>query len=512
MVNNLKYLKKIVSNNRKHFESLLNEIDNAENQDSKVKIAKEAIAFAVKNSTGYYSSDIIEKVFLDIANQNTISDLSEEYELNSIIHVMTESSYAGGHTRVVERWIELSPSIEKHSLIFTEKEHHEVPVRLINAVKEKGGEVIFLKDSMTDIEKAIELRKIASGYSRVILHIHMHDIVPLIAFGNLQCKRPVIFFNHADHLFWVGVSIADIVADIRIKGQEISISRRKISKSFMLSVPVDFKLSEKIDKTTARKELGLPLDKKIIISIGTYGKFIPVLNINFLDFVKGIFKKDHDIMIIVIGPDYKNFPKWERICRKSKNRFQAIGLIPHEQLRKYIFASDLTVDSMPLGGSTAMLDAISYDRPILTTDNPIGQFDFLLKSDAYCNGLKKLIKKSIEIIYNKDAENKNIQSVKNTLEELNGAANWQANLIRLYEQTPNEHKIHNFTNNPIDNPITFTEIFLQNEVPTIKKSSNRKFYIPHLIEVIREKDDKQKWFRLMIFNKSFRFHIKDLKK
>lgn len=500
-------LKRIVLDNRKYFEKLLKKIEAAESQDAKVKIAKEAIAFAINNSTGYYSSDIIEKVFLDIAKQIDADGLVEECEPNSTIHVMTESCYAGGHTRVVERWIELSSG--KQSLIFTEKEHHEVPTRLLKAVEEKGGEVIFLKDSMTDIEKALELRKIASGYSRVILHIHMHDVVPLIAFGSQQFKRPIILFNHADHIFWVGVSIADIVADIRNKGQKISTDRRKVAKSFMLSVPVDLKLTDKIDRETARKELGLPSDKKIIISIGTYGKFIPVLGIDFLNFVKGIFKKDDNAMIIVIGPDYKNFPKWEMVRRKSKNRFQAIGLIPHEQLRKYIFASDLIVDSMPLGGSTSILDAISCGRPVLITDNPIGQFDYLLKSEAYCNGLRNLVKKSIEIIHNANSENANIKSVKNSLEELNGANSWKENLKRLYAEAPKEHKIHSFVTNIRDNPITFTEIFLQNNIPVVKKPENRKFYIPYLIEVLREKDDARKWFRVNMLGISFRFHVKN---
>lgn len=502
--------KKIVLNNRKYFENLLKEIYETSDINDKIEKAKIAIKFAIDNSTGYYSSDIIEKIFIDISNNINVENLDDKYEENSIIHVMTESCYAGGHTRVVERWVELSDNNEKHSLIFTEKENQEVPIRLLTAIKEKGGEVIFLKDSMSDIEKAIELRKIASKYKYVVLHIHMHDVIPLIAFGNIQFKRPIIFFNHADHLFWVGVSIADIVADIKEKGQKITLERRKANKSFMLSVPVDLKIENKINKETARKNLDLPLNDKIIISIGRNEKFKPVLGINFMNFVKKFFKKDKNSIIIVIGINDKIFSKWEKISKKSKGRFKIVGLIPHEQLKEYIFASDLIIDSIPLGGGTSILDAISCNRPVLTTNNPIGQFDYLLKSDAYCESIDNLVEKSLKIINNSKYEEKNIESVKSSLKELNEAESWKNNLKHLYNNTPKEHRIHNFNITQKDNPITFTEIFLQNNNQISQKPKNRKFYIPYLIEIIKDKniEKNKKIFKIKIFGKLFCFSRK----
>ena len=49
----------------------------------------------------------------------------------------------------------------------------------------------------------------------VILHVHMYDVLPILAFANGDFNRPVMFYNHADHLFWLGASISDLVVNFR---------------------------------------------------------------------------------------------------------------------------------------------------------------------------------------------------------------------------------------------------------------------------------------------------------
>ena len=86
--------------------------------------------------------------------------------------------------------------------------------------------------------------------------------------GSLQFQRPVIFYNHADHGFWLGASIADIVADLRVKGQRLTQEFRGVKDSFLLGIPTDMPATKsQFDKTLAREKLSLPKDKKIVLTI-----------------------------------------------------------------------------------------------------------------------------------------------------------------------------------------------------------------------------------------------------
>ena len=71
------------------------------------------------------------------------------------------------------------------------------------------------------------------------MHTHPHDPSALIAFGTPDFKRPIILFNHADHIFWLGLSVADYVADLNSGGNKITSINRGAKNSFILSVKLN---------------------------------------------------------------------------------------------------------------------------------------------------------------------------------------------------------------------------------------------------------------------------------
>ena len=54
-----------------------------------------------------------KKIKVDIKNIN--------YTKNSFLHVMTQGYQTGGHTRVIERWIENAQNDQIHSVVLTNK-------------------------------------------------------------------------------------------------------------------------------------------------------------------------------------------------------------------------------------------------------------------------------------------------------------------------------------------------------------------------------------------------------
>ena len=73
--------------------------------------------------------------------------------------------------------------------------------------------LIDLPIGMGFLQKARNLRAIARfNADMVILHHGGHDLVPLLAFATTNLP-PVAVLNHADHVFWLGSSITDMVVN-----------------------------------------------------------------------------------------------------------------------------------------------------------------------------------------------------------------------------------------------------------------------------------------------------------
>ena len=51
-----------------------------------------------------------------------------------------------------------------------------------------------------------------------------------------------------------------------------------------------------------------------------------------------------------------------------------------------------------MSGGTVMIDAINTKTPVLSLENPIGQFDYLVNTDAYCKEKAELKKKLNRIL------------------------------------------------------------------------------------------------------------------
>jgi len=487
-------LAEVVLENRRDFENLLQKILSEKNLEEKYLLAKQAVRFAVNNNTGYYSSDILEKFFLEVAQSHVCEGISDEYQQSSFLHVMTECYETGGHTRVVERWMEFGKEEQLHSLFFTE-EAACISERLKNAVT---GETYIMLDSMTDLEKGLELRKIASEYEFVILHIHMHDTVPLIAFGTKKFKRPVIFFNHADHRFWVGVSIADAIAELRMWGQELTLNKRGGCRSRILNVPPNpYPVSER-NKFLAKQKLGFPTDGKILLTMGSINKYLPMEKYNFLDVIEKLLRKNEDVILIGIGLTFQKYPEWKKASEKLNGRILALGLKKSHELPDYIEAADCGIDSFPMSGGLALMEYISRNCPVVSLKCPTDQFDYVSKSSMFCADEEVLLQK-VELILNDEVQALEFaKDQQKWLAHENNWETWKQNLNEVLEFAGKEHEIRDFKSVCAEK-VSDLDMYLV--LGRVKKI----ILIPFLFGLYRVRVDKKRRYR-WLFAKNNRSH------
>lgn len=481
-----------IKKDRQYYESLLEKITKEKNFNKKVKLAYKALNFVTNTSTGYYSSDVIEKVFLEISQKNHIN-LSSQYQENSVLHVMTSSYAVGGHTRIVERWINSSPDNEKHSIFILKKERSQITELLKESVNNKKGQIYTLPFYYSDIKKALKLREIASKYSRIILHIHMNDPIALIAFGTPDFKRPVFFFNHADHKFWLGVSISNKVVDFREFGQNITKNLRGSKNNFKIHLAIDKKTSEKQDIVKLKEKLNLPLNKKILITVGQSYKYIPFLQWNFTDLLEELFKRYKDILVIIIGPTLEQFPEWEKF---DSDKILLLGYQTSKKMFEYLVCSDLCIDSFPLGGATTMIDAISVNCPIVSFGGgPGGQIDCILKSPACCKDMTELLNKIDLLLKDVKIRNENLSIIHKYIEEDYSLDKFLTEIHSLYSST-NEHKIYEFKSKA-NQKITDLDLYLCKEFMEYEI----KLRIPYLFKLRMSKYQGKIKFKFIFFSK-----------
>ncbi len=433
------YLKQRILKNQSKFIKLEKKILEATDLKDKCEYAYQAATFASAHTTDIFSSEIIENTFLDLSRKYTVQ-LSENFKKNSILHVMTEAYTSGGHTRCVERFVKNLPQFI-HSCVVL-KQTTLLPSQLESIMKNSGGSLVIENNNISMLQKAINLRQFASNFEYIVLHTHMNDPVALIAFGTREFKRPIILFNHASHSFWLGVSISDWVADLDSYTNKITQNYRCCINYSLLGIPNDKSNLNFIDKKSARNRLGVSLEKKIIYSGGQFKKYSPIDQISFKDIVQDILNKDRNIIFYVAGIK-KEFDFWSFLQDRYPDNLRIFDVLDYEKEYPYYLASaDLVIDSYPVGGGTAVIDAVRFGKPVLTLTNY--QDDFLLESLGFCGSYESLICKALKILNDKEYACYVYNDILEKFNEKKDIQKWRDDFFKILKSLPKEHNIYSF--------------------------------------------------------------------
>lgn len=428
-------LKKIIRNQKK-FRELEQKIAVQPTLKKRCHTALEAAEFAVHHATDVYASPIVEAPFLELGRSVSI-ELEEQFEESSFLHVMTEGYVSGGHTRCVERWIDGAGTDQKHSCVILSQKA-PLPSYLKKICGEHRGHVFLFAPDKSMLERALELRRLASGYSCVVLHIHMDDPVSLIAFGTPEFKRPVVLFNHADHIFWLGVSIADAVADLNHEGHLITTVHRNIAQSSVVGIPPDDTGRTFYQKDEVRAALGIPSDRKIIFASGNKDKFVHSAGRAFPDIISEIMAHEPGVECCIVGASLQS-EGWE-VCRTFSSRIHCQNSMPYEQYGMWLAASDLVLDSYPVGGGTAVIDAVRAGKPVLCL-SPCLQSDFIVESRASCLDFHDLLIKIHRALYEPEFLSDLIEDIRLHFEKNHSKTEWKKRLDGLLGVLPERHVI-----------------------------------------------------------------------
>jgi hypothetical protein len=277
----------------------------------------------------------------------------------SVVHVATRLYSLGGHTRFLERWIAMDAD-RRHSLVITDQDR-PIPEALTSGIERSRGALEIISPRHSIAQKARAVRAFAERGDCVILHHHPNDVIPLLAFAARDLP-PVGVLNHADHLFWLGASIADVIICFRLWGQRLAEQRRAARATALLPIP----LAEPpaLGRVEARRQLQISDGTQVLLSMGAAYKYRPALKYDFFATAKSILAEHPRALLYLIGPTVE---ECRAFAPEPIDRLIALG--PVANPLPYQRAADVYLEGLPWASLTATLESAALGLcPVLTYD------------------------------------------------------------------------------------------------------------------------------------------------
>eukprot|EP01041_Mallomonas_annulata_P013599 gene13599-28879_t len=226
-------------------------------------------------------------------NQNKILKSKKKILFPRILHVATELYSFGGHTRVLLSFAQFLKSRSHH--LFLTLNNTRPPI--LNEVFNEN-QIFTCEQQNLDCPRS--LRHKAMSYDLIILHVHMQDVMPTIAFGHGYNGPPVILFDHADHLSWSGSSVLHARLVYRRATFRLSAARGlELSRNFMIPLPAGDPFRQYGGKSDSRRTLGFKPHQIVMLTMSKMYKFNPYTT-TFIEILVDILKVNPNVVLVSV--------------------------------------------------------------------------------------------------------------------------------------------------------------------------------------------------------------------
>jgi hypothetical protein len=407
--------------------------------------AQIAADFAWHSHTGAFTSSTLEELVREIGEGLDVSKSAHSSHLRTkpvpggVVHVITTASGIGGHSRAVWRWIE-HDSERRHSVVLTRQAGSAVPAPLARAVERARGVTIHLDRSPGGLrERAKRLRLSCQAAEFVVAHTHPYDVTPGVAFAGEALPAPFVFFNHADHVFWLGTGASTLVASIRDVGCELALSRRGIpeQRSALLPIPLADRSARRVSKREAKLRLGVAEDAVVLLSAASEYKYASGERPHLTELVEPVLRNHPNAVFLAAGPSDRG--AWGRARRRTSGQARPLG--PQTSMASFYDAADVYLDSWPFSSLTSMLEAAAHglpvlafgagarDDPVFGPDDPaVNRYALFADDDREYQSLLE------EVISDSELRAERGEKARGVVAAVHSGANWRRSLGHVYER------------------------------------------------------------------------------
>lgn len=369
---------KLQVSTRRFLALIFKKIRNEQNIEKAFLLSEWSARFLFLNRCGIYRCDFLEQVLIKkITHKITLGLEPKKTEL----HVASEIYSHGGHTRLLQTLVK--NSLMPVDVLFTRVGEHQS----FNFFDACGGHVFKLQ-SKSAIDSVQEICNTLSQYEKIIVHIHPDDIICSVALSLLKRHRPeqiIVFINHSDHAFSVGLESASVVYELSMYGWALRDARRTNKKSSFIGIPI----TPEPFKPFALKSEGL------ILSGGASFKFKPSLGVSLPRIIDQMLGEIPNARVLIIGPKPLDY-WWWALRVKYRGRIMIREVMPHADYLDFLQKTAVYVDSLPVTGGTGFTEALINGANISGVIGPVsgyGLSDMLSAPDVegFLNTVRSLI-------------------------------------------------------------------------------------------------------------------------
>lgn len=335
-----------------------------------VGLAHVAARYAHPANVGLFASPRLERTLCNIGRKIPQSSAHTSYRrdnnLRNVLHVLSYAQPIGGDSRFAWRWMQEDRN-SRHSVAITTQSDlngkYDIPQVISRAAESSGGFLRVLNaPTSKPLEQACELRSLCQNMDIVVLHLYPYDIIPVLALAAGCDSIKTLFINHADHIFWIGASIAHSVVHLRRQSPDFLKNRRGLrpEQSSLLPVPLGH-APTLMTREGAKRALGYDPDVVLLLTIATPFKYSAPGETTFLDLVTPVLHQFRNTVLIAIGPSPAG--DWRSAHIQTNGRIVACGKRWDNDI--YYAAADVYLDSVPFSSTTSLLEAGSRGIPLL---------------------------------------------------------------------------------------------------------------------------------------------------
>jgi hypothetical protein len=351
-------------------------------QESLLQLAELSGQMAWLAHPGTFALPEVERALMEVSGLEGfgVPKLDVSFAEGRTLHVLTEAYAVGGHTRLVQRWIDVMEE-DRHAVVLVRQRSDLDPAWLIPA----GRDVPLL--DLEQVSGAGRCRKVTllaelfKAARRVVLHIHPDDACTVAAVHRVP-GADVRFLNHADHVAWLGAGMPAAVLNLRERGTHLAVHRRGIKETACDVIPLPITAPVSVGRREARASLGIGDQEVMLLTIASGYKYLPIEGRSLLDVLVRILERP-EMRLVAVGPG-PDHPLFSQLESRFPGRVHSMEPIPRPDL--YRAAADIYLDSYPFCSPTSMLESAAIGTPVIAYQPDFEELG-ILYSD--CPGLPR---------------------------------------------------------------------------------------------------------------------------
>jgi GT2 family glycosyltransferase/glycosyltransferase involved in cell wall biosynthesis len=358
-----------LAQNHAEFQALLDSMEAATDTgdfNAAISYARAAATLAWKRSCGIFASPRLESLLARVGHALPPGPPRSPQPggRRRVLTVMSQGYDTGGHTRLACQWMALDKN-STHTLVLSQQNTIPVP-DMVNDLAKQGCIGLMVLDDDSDTKRIAALRRLLSEADAVVLQIHPNDPLPVAALAGMDSPPPVLFDDHANHVFWIGASVTNLLVSLHADGMRIATERRGIPRSHMAALrpAIEYPAIDPVRAGDVRARHGIPSDATLLVSCGAPYKYIPIEGQSLASLLAPVLAERPDVHLLLIGP--RHDPPGTRLAADFPDRVHLAGFISDvDELFAAYAACDVYLDSFPFSSGSALHEAISLGKAAL---------------------------------------------------------------------------------------------------------------------------------------------------